>query len=241
MSTCCRSPLEPREWASMLLTMPSARRPCSAILPRLPVSIWTISSISARVSSASAATAGCVVSFSSSSNSTERSAKLLTKLSGFLISWAMPAVSLPRAAIFCACKRLACAACNSRSGVARRPDLRLGALALGDVGVDQHKAPRRHRVAPHLDDPTVRARALEAHLPVGIFDGAPQLRFEIGRVVLPAIGEVMEIFGIAQTLGEEGIRQIEHLLEIVVPSGEMQFAVEHRDAVAHIVEGHAQL
>jgi len=51
----------------------------------------------------------------------------------------------------------------------------------------------------------------------------------------------MEIFGIARTLGEEGIRQIEHLLEIVIPSGKVQLAVEHRHAVAHIVEGHAQL
>src|SRR6516162_2357913 len=114
----------------------------------------------------------------------------------------MPAVSWPRAAIFCACKRLACAACNSRSALSaasrRRPDLRLGALALGDVGVDQHKAPGRHRVAPHLDDPTVRARALEAHFTVGIFDGAPQLRFKIGRAVLSPFGEVMEIFGIAR-------------------------------------------
>ncbi len=100
MSADCRSPLPPRECASMLLTMPSARRPCSAILARLPVSMPTISSISARVSSPSDVTTGAAVSFSSSSNSTERSAKLLTKLSGFFISWAMPAVNCPSAAIF---------------------------------------------------------------------------------------------------------------------------------------------
>ena len=63
----------------MLLTMPSARLPCSAIFSRLPVSIATISSTSARSSSASPAIAGAAVSFSSSSNSTERPAKLLTK------------------------------------------------------------------------------------------------------------------------------------------------------------------
>src|SRR6266436_10240955 len=38
----------------MLLTMPSARRPCSPIFSRLPVSILTTSSISARLSSSSA-------------------------------------------------------------------------------------------------------------------------------------------------------------------------------------------
>ena len=48
------------------------------------------SSISARFSSPSALIAGAAVSFNSSSNSTDSLAKLLTKLSGFLISWAMP-------------------------------------------------------------------------------------------------------------------------------------------------------
>ena len=47
-------------------------------------------------------------------------------------------------------------------GVARRADLRLGALALGDVAVDQHEAAVRHRVAADLDDPAVRAGSLEA-------------------------------------------------------------------------------
>src|SRR5216684_1976429 len=40
-----RSPLPPRECANMLVTMPSARRPCSAIFSRLPVSMLTTSSI----------------------------------------------------------------------------------------------------------------------------------------------------------------------------------------------------
>jgi hypothetical protein len=105
-STLQRSPLLPRECSSMLLTMPSARRPCSAILSRLPVSIPIVSSISVRLSWLSAAIAGAAVSFNSSSNSTERSAKLLTKLSGFLISWAMPAVNWPNEAIFSAWIRL---------------------------------------------------------------------------------------------------------------------------------------
>jgi hypothetical protein len=42
---------------------------------------------------ASVATAGAAASFNSSSNSTDSPAKLLTKLSGFLISCAIPAVS----------------------------------------------------------------------------------------------------------------------------------------------------
>jgi hypothetical protein len=39
---------------------------------------------------------GAASSFSSSSSSTDSPAKLLTKFSGFLISWAMPAVNWPK-------------------------------------------------------------------------------------------------------------------------------------------------
>ena len=51
MLDSCQSPVPPRECDSMLLTMPSARLPCSAILSRLPVIISIVSSNSARVSS----------------------------------------------------------------------------------------------------------------------------------------------------------------------------------------------
>src|SRR5581483_3215116 len=107
--------LAPRECSSIDLTMLSARRPCSPILSRLPVSISIVSSRSARLSSSSVSSAGPAISFSSSSSSIDRWAKLLTKLSGFLISWAMPAVSWPSEAIFSACIRLACAVLNSPS------------------------------------------------------------------------------------------------------------------------------
>ena len=55
-------------------------------------------------------------------------------------------------------------------GVARRADLGLRPLALGDVAVDQHEAAVRHRVAPHFDDPAVRPGALEAQFLVGVFE-----------------------------------------------------------------------
>jgi hypothetical protein len=94
-STLRRSPLLPRECSSMLLTILSARLPCWAIFSRLPVSITIVSSISVRLSWPSVAIAGAAVSFNSSSNSTDSPAKLLTKLSGFLISWAIPASTGP--------------------------------------------------------------------------------------------------------------------------------------------------
>ena len=104
--------------------MPSARLPCSAIFSRLPVSIAEVSSISARASSSSVAIPGAAVSFSSSSSSIDSVAKLLTKLSGFLISCAIPAVSCPSEAIFAEWIILACAAfsssCAWRSSCSRR-------------------------------------------------------------------------------------------------------------------------
>jgi len=123
----------------MLLTMPSARRPCSAIFSRLPVSIPIVSSIPVRLSSSSAPIAGAVVSFNSPSNSTERSAKLLTKFSGFLISWAMPAVNWPRGHLLGLDQAGPSSfqiAVRVFGSIPSRSDLGLGSLALGNVAVD---------------------------------------------------------------------------------------------------------
>ena len=116
----------------------------------------------------------------------------------------------------------------------------LGMLSLGDVAVDKYEAATGHGIAARLDDPTVWPHPLEAHFSAGIFDGSAQLRFEIGRV-LAAVSEIAEILGIARPLGEEGVRQIKHLLEIAVPRGKARRGIEHDDAVPHIVEGDAQL
>src|SRR5215472_12138214 len=125
--------------------------------------------------------------------------------------------------------------------VPRRLDRFLGTFPLGNVCVDQHEAAARHRVPAHLDDPPVRAGALEAHLPAGIFDAAPQFGFELGRTVLAARREIAEILGEARPAGQEGVGQIEHFLEIAVPRREAGLGLEHRDAVSHVVEGDAQL
>jgi hypothetical protein len=84
-----------RERSRMFLTMLSARRPCWAILSRFPFSVAVRSSIPARRSAAIASLSGATESCSSSSRSINRSEKLLTKLRGCLISWAIPAVSCP--------------------------------------------------------------------------------------------------------------------------------------------------
>ena len=124
--------------------------------------------------------------------------------------------------------------------VSRCANRLLGMLSLGDVAVDKYEAATGHWIAAHLDDPTVWPRPFEAHFAAGIFDGAAQLRFEIGRV-LAAVSEIAEILGIARPPREEGVRQIEHLLEIAVPRGKPRCGVEHDDAIAHIVEGNAKL
>ena len=87
--------------------------------------------------------------------------------------------------------------------------------------------------------PSGRVRS-KAQFPPGVFVCAAQLRFEIGRV-LAAVSKIAEILGIARPPREEGVRQIEHLLEIAVPRGKPRCGVEHDDAVAHVVEGDAKL
>ena len=50
----------------------------------------------------------------------------------------------------------------------------------------------------------------------------------------------MEILGEGRALCHELVGQFQHLLEIHVPGDEPHLAIEHRDAVAHVVEGDAQ-
>ena len=115
-----------------------------------------------------------------------------------------------------------------------------GALPLSNVGIDQHETATGYWVPAHLHNAAVRPRPFEAHLPPGVFDGATQLRFKVGRV-LAAVSEIAEILGRTRPSREEGVRQIEHLLEIVVPRGKASRCIEHDDAVTHIVKGNAQL
>src|SRR5215831_18039278 len=80
-------------------------------------------------------------------------------------------------------------------GVSRCTDRLLGALPLSDVGVDQHEAAARYRVAAYLDDAAVGSRALNAQLPPGVFTGAAQFSFEVGRNVLAAVSKIAEKIG----------------------------------------------
>src|SRR5262249_38677301 len=88
ISTTRCSPEPSRECSNMFLTMASARLPCCTTLSRLPRNVSVSSLISARALSSN--DMPFRVSCNSSINSAETPEKLLTKLNGFLISWAMP-------------------------------------------------------------------------------------------------------------------------------------------------------
>ena len=100
----------------MFLTIKSARFPCSTTLPRLPLSMSESSVICALTSLSRRA--ACSVSCNSPMSSMASAEKLLTKLSGFLISWAMPAVNWPSEASFSVWTRRSCVARKSSSDLA---------------------------------------------------------------------------------------------------------------------------
>src|SRR5215831_13370653 len=122
------------------------------------------------------------------------------------------------------------------SGVARRANGFFGLLPLGDVGINQHEATAGHGIATYLNDAAVGPRALVAHLQPGVVDRAAKLRFELGRDELASISEISEILGASRPSSEEGLRELNQLLEITVPGSKSPRSVEHDDAVAHIVE-----
>jgi hypothetical protein len=123
-------------------------------------------------------------------------------------------------------------------GIACSADLLLGALALGHVAIDHHKAAARYRIAAHLDDPAVGPGMFEAQLLADLLEAAAQFRLDVGAE-FAALREEADVVRIARTRPQQCLGQIEDALEILVPGGQPQFAVEHRDPVAHIVEGDA--
>jgi hypothetical protein len=126
-------------------------------------------------------------------------------------------------------------------GVARRADLGLGALALGDVAVDRDEPAARYRIAAYLDNAPVGPRALEAQLLVGRFEPSAQFRRDALGAEFAALGKKADVVGIARPLDQQRVGQVEDPLEIEVPRREVLLAVEHRHTVAHVVEGDPQL
>ena len=67
-----------------------------------------------------------------------------------------------------------------------------------------------------------------------------QFRIQIDIPELAVLDQIGDIVAVGAWLGEKGVRQFEHLLEIAVPRSKLRCGVEHDDAVAHVVEGYAQ-
>ena len=70
-----------------------------------------------------------------------------------------------------------------------------------------------------------------------------ELHFLVGIAVaeLAALHQQAHVVLKPWAAGEEGIRHVEQLLEVLVPGHEAELVVEHDDAVAHVVECDAQL
>jgi hypothetical protein len=126
-------------------------------------------------------------------------------------------------------------------GVACGADFLLAALSLCDVTVDQHEAATRHWVAADFDHPAIRPRALIA---VGFAGTGDQLINLLNRIdTRPEVAarcKEAEVFLIGAMLFEKGVGQVQDILKLVVPCGQILRFVEHGDAVAHILEGDAE-
>ncbi len=116
---------------------------------------------------------------------------------------------------------------------------RFGRLdARGDVGEGGDDAAVRHAVGAHLDHHAAFGEALEEGLAAG--DVALDLRLhEIvdalgGDVAAPAV-EAQD-FGEPDADADQARRQIEDFAELPVPADQLQVLVEHRDALAHVIE-----
>jgi hypothetical protein len=98
----------------MLLTMPSARLPCSAILSRAAQHLDDLVDRGTLVV-AERGHGRCRRLFEFQQQFARQLGEVVDEVQWVLISCAMPAASWPGAAIFWACSRLACAACSSCS------------------------------------------------------------------------------------------------------------------------------
>src|SRR6516225_4018558 len=108
------------------------------------------------------------------------------------------------------------------------------------AAVDEDEPTVRHCIAADLDDPPIGARTFEAHFLVGVLDCTGRLCFKFGRTELASCGENTDILGIARSLCQKCVGEVDNPLEIEIPRGEPQLAVEHRYTVAHVVERDAQ-
>ena len=113
-----------------------------------------------------------------------------------------------------------------------------GFHARRDIGEGRDQAAMRHAIGAHFDDQTAIGEAFEERL---VFrrvmgDALGDEFVGILAVALGILGDVAQDFGERGADAGEAVRQIEDLAELAVPAHQRLFLVEHRDALAHVVE-----
>jgi hypothetical protein len=124
--------------------------------------------------------------------------------------------------------------------VARPSDLLLRSLALCDIAIYQHEPAAGYKTPPHLYHSAVRAGALNAQLLISSFEPTAEFCLDVLGTKFAAFGEHAEVLRIHGPFRENGVGEVYNLLKVSIPGGEVQPGIEHRNPIAHIVEGDAQ-
>src|SRR5262245_28684589 len=124
--------------------------------------------------------------------------------------------------------------------VARSRDCILRPFALGDVAVNYDRPASWDGIAAHLDRPSIRPGALGRPSLRDALAIANHLLVRIAMSNFPALGQQADVVVKTGTAGQEGIGYVKQLLEITIPSTDTQVGVEHRHAVAHMLERDAE-
>ena len=120
-------------------------------------------------------------------------------------------------------------------------DFRLVALALGDVGVDQHEAATRHWVVADFDHPSIRPGALIGSGLTRLLDEPAHMLLRVGfRPILASFRKVVDVFSECLASCDDVVGHVQDILKLAVPFNQMLRFVEHGDPVAHVLEGDAQ-
>ena len=107
----------------------------------------------------------------------------------------------------------------------------------GDVGEGRHDAAARHAVGAHLDHQAAVGKAFEKGLAAHVAgDALLDQRLGLARPEGALVGVVAQDLFEPDADADHLGGQAEHLAELPVPAHEMHRLVEHRDALAHVIE-----
>ena len=93
---------------------------------------------------------------------------------------------------------------------------------------------------PYLQHRPVRTGPLPPVVSRDIGREPSHFGFGVARGILAPLGQEAKVVAIPGLALEECLGQLEQFHDLPVPSGELQFRVEHEHAVLHVVEGDTQ-